>query len=235
MQSPQSDPEVRHFRITDKGAWEPDRQPAGRNFALGLDLGQAQDFTAVVVAERSGPAADPSFAIRRAERLPLGTSYPKVIEHVRELLEKPQLAGAALVVDAMGVGMPVVDQFLAEGLPAIAVKVHGGSEETKSEKGVHHVPKRNLVAVLQVSLQNKRLAIAGGIPQADHLVRELLAYRVKISAAGHDSYEAWREGDHDDLVFAAGLAVWWLQRHAGESVTECHGTIGAGGIGSLRW
>ena len=25
---------------------------------------------------------------------------------------------------------------------------------------------------------------------------------------GHDSYEAWREKDHDDLVLATSLAVW---------------------------
>ena len=24
----------------------------------------------------------------------------------------------------------------------------------------------------------------------------------------HDSYEAWREGDHDDLVLSVGMAVW---------------------------
>jgi hypothetical protein len=38
---------------------------------------------------------------------------------------------------------------------------------------------------------------------------ELLNFRVKINlASGHDSYEAWREGDHDDLVLAAAMAVW---------------------------
>lgn len=33
-------------------------------------------------------------------------------------------------------------------------------------------------------------------------------FKVKISTSGHDSYEAWREGDHDDLVLAALLALW---------------------------
>ena len=31
---------------------------------------------------------------------------------------------------------------------------------------------------------------------------------VKISETGKDSYGAWREGAHDDLVLAVALAVW---------------------------
>lgn len=37
--------------------------------------------------------------------------------------------------------------------------------------------------------------------------------KVNVST-GHDSYEAWREGDHDDLVLAAALAAW--KAHKGE-------------------
>jgi hypothetical protein len=39
-------------------------------------------------------------------------------------------------------------------------------------------------------------------------LRELLNFRVKISLSGHDTYEAWREQEHDDLVLAVGLAAW---------------------------
>jgi len=27
-------------------------------------------------------------------------------------------------------------------------------------------------------------------------------------ATGHDSYEAWREGDHDDIVLSLAVACW---------------------------
>ena len=38
---------------------------------------------------------------------------------------------------------------------------------------------------------------------------ELLGFRVKIDpTTAHDSYAAWREGAHDDLVLALALAVW---------------------------
>jgi hypothetical protein len=39
-----------------------------------------------------------------------------------------------------------------------------------------------------------------------------LNFRVTISQSGHDSYDAWRERIHDDLVLATALAVWWNER-----------------------
>ena len=42
----------------------------------------------------------------------------------------------------------------------------------------------------------------------------MLAFKVTLSASGHDSYaNDWRENPHDDLVLAVALAVW-----LGESV-----------------
>jgi hypothetical protein len=41
------------------------------------------------------------------------------------------------------------------------------------------------------------------------LISELQSYQVKIDpVTAHDSYAAWREGVHDDLVFAVCLASW---------------------------
>ena len=31
----------------------------------------------------------------------------------------------------------------------------------------------------------------------------------------HDSYGAWREGQHDDLVLAVALAVWFAEHGGG--------------------
>ena len=51
------------------------------------------------------------------------------------------------------------------------------------------------------------------------LKEELLNFKMKINVAtGHDSYEAWREGEHDDLVLAAALAVWAADRKRGRVV-----------------
>jgi hypothetical protein len=40
-------------------------------------------------------------------------------------------------------------------------------------------------------------------------LREFLTFRIKMNAATeHESFEAWRERDHDDLVLAVALACW---------------------------
>jgi hypothetical protein len=47
------------------------------------------------------------------------------------------------------------------------------------------------------------------------LVKELENFKVKVSTrTAHDSYEAWRESDHDDLVLALALACWWRERRS---------------------
>lgn len=182
--------------------------------AIGLDLGQAVDYTAVSIVQRiDPPEGEPRYEVRRVERLALGTPYPAVGQYIQDLLKRRELQEASLVVDAMGVGMPVVDMLNEKGLRPIAVKVHGGSAETRDERGAWHIPKRNLVSTLQVLLQNRQMVIAP-FPQLDKLLWEIQNFKVTISPTGHDSYEAWRESDHDDMVFALGLACWWL-RHPG--------------------
>ena len=41
---------------------------------------------------------------------------------------------------------------------------------------------------------------------------------MKISISGNDTFEAWREKDHDDTVLAVCLACWYAEYHgvAGE-------------------
>ena len=63
-----------------------------------------------------------------------------------------------------------------------------------------------LVRALVVALESGRLKIARRIPLAGALMRELAAFRVKVSQRGHDTYEG--RGEHDDLVIATALAVW---------------------------
>ena len=74
------------------------------------------------------------------------------------------------------------------------------------------MPKRGLVAALQVALQAKRLVIAEELPLAGLLLKELSGFRVKIDLAGHASFGydggSWREADHDDLVLATAMGVW---------------------------
>ncbi len=93
-----------------------------------------------------------------------------------------------------------------------AVTITGGITPSRDSDG-YRVPKRDLVSTLQVLLQTQRLKVAQGLPDAAVLVQELLNFQVKITDAANDTYGAWREGTHDDLVLAVALAVWDAERY----------------------
>jgi hypothetical protein len=70
------------------------------------------------------------------------------------------------------------------------------------------------VSVLQVLLGNRRLRVAEGLAEARTLQRELEAFKVKLTAAGNEQFESWRDRDHDDLVLAVALAAWAAESQA---------------------
>ena len=181
-----------------------------RRYFVGLDLGQSNDFTAVTVLEEMPKeGGEKDYAVRHLERY-RHVSYPEIVERVEKLLNSAVLKYRnTLVIDGTGVGTPVLDMFRKRHRQFRGVLITGGDAENRGEDGLYRVPKRNLVSGLQILLQSGRLKIAGGLELAEVFKQELLNFRVKINLkTSHDSYEAWREGDHDDLVLAAALAAW---------------------------
>jgi hypothetical protein len=113
------------------------------------------------------------------------------------------------MIDHTGVGRPVYDMLIDAKLtcPLLGVSIHGGDRVSKDGQQVR-VPKRDLVSITQV-LQGARLKIADSLPEAQTLIREMLNFKIKIDpVTAHDSYSAWRESQHDDLVLATALALW---------------------------
>jgi hypothetical protein len=187
------------------------------NYIAGLDLGQAQDFTALAIAEqttRPSPT-DPDrrenhYAVRHLERFPLKTPYTSIVGRVRDILSTPAMAKASLAVDNTGVGRPVTDLLARAGLSAYPhpITITAGARATPAGGGGWNVPKRDLVGTVQLLLQSRRLLVAKSLPHAETLKRELQTFQVKITAAANEVYGAWREGAHDDLLLAVALATW---------------------------
>jgi hypothetical protein len=182
-------------------------------FYLGLDLGQASDFSALVVLETADAAPPRTYAGRHLQRWSLGTPYPTIASESAQLaahIGRQTGRDVVLAIDATGVGRAVVDLLQREPMRRVQVwpiLITGG--DTVSRDGTFwHVPKRDLVGVVQVALQTSRLKIASALPEAHTLTGELANFQMKFSAAGHDMYGAWREGTHDDLVLALACALW---------------------------
>ena len=182
-------------------------------FFLGLDLGQSQDYTALCVIEAiSGKGKEgAAYHVRRLERT-RGESYPAIAGKVSAMMRSSALAGGpALVIDQTGCVRPVFDMFQKARLNPIGVSIHGGDTVTR-DGSTWKVPKRDLVGVLQVLLQTDRLKVASKLKLGSVLQAEMLNFKVKIDpVTAHDSYSAWRESDHDDLVLAVALAAWYAE------------------------
>ena len=199
---------------------------------FGLDLGQAQDYTALTALEKKLIKTDikrdylevlpditvagsgKEYHLRHVERFPLGTTYPAIVSKLQDRIDAINLGEKYMVVvDATGVGRPVVDLMRKNNIRCTPVSFTAGEKEAFDEVfGGWRVPKRILVSNLQVLFQNGQLKMAAGMEHIDLITKELLNLKVKVTAAKNDTYEAWREGDHDDLVFSLAMCAWYAVR-----------------------
>ncbi len=185
------------------------KQKAPR-FLMGLDLGQASDYSAFSIIEEHGE----DYHVRHLQRWPLRTHYTQIAADVARISRSAEMAGDEskniLAVDMNGPGAPFLDILKTHNVAADVEPVfsHGGDKVVR-DGGVWRVPKRLLVSRTQIALEQGRLKIAPGLPEAPLLVKELQNYQVAIDPlTAHDSYGAWRTGTHDDLLFAVMLPLF---------------------------
>jgi hypothetical protein len=126
-----------------------------------------------------------------------------------QITERP-----TVVIDITGVGRPVWDLMCKAGIMATlkGITINSGSNVI-TDGNISSVPKRDLISALQIAFQNGELKIARELPEADIFIRELTNFKVKININGHDQYEPFREGIHDDIVLSAAMGVWTASRY----------------------
>jgi hypothetical protein len=209
-------------------------EPAPRiDYLIGLDLAQGgADFIALAVIERL-EFADRDLAeyqvtwlerwrSKRTARIPervMAIVQQLTVRHREREYQRTGVGRATypplrLVIDQTGVGPFGLDPLRQAGMEPIGITIHGGDAVSHPTHDVYRVPKRDIAGAVNVLLEANRLRIADALPDAAVLRAELENFRVKINInTGHDSYaagpaEGWREGEHDDLVLAVGIALW---------------------------
>ena len=209
-----------------------------RSYFVGLDLGMRHDHTALNVVERRETLCerDPvtyergktiALYLRHVERIPLATEYVQVVGRVAEVMQRLAAEGPVhLVVDATGVGTPVVELLRRAGMGCRLwpVSITGGPAEGYGD-GYYRVPKRDLVVGLQVMFEQGALQIADGLAERTALVKEMTDMRVKVTSKGHEQYEAGSSGQHDDIVSALSLACWAVRKVHRSGVGERRGRV----------
>jgi hypothetical protein len=204
-------------------------------YFVGLDLGQSADYSALAVVQIAYERNEQGKLVKRLhlrhlERYPLRTPYTTIADGVvgvmrsealntdeydprRHRIAKPK---RELLVDKTGVGRGVTDILKERGLRFTGVVIHGG-ETAHHTDGAYHVPKKDLVAALEVPFDTGRLKIAEGLRLWGVLREELQNFRRKQNPkTSHLSFEHWRESDHDDLVLACALSCWGATARRGQ-------------------
>ncbi|WP_395710467.1 hypothetical protein [Reyranella sp.] len=193
------------------------RELVTEQWCLSVDLGQAQDPTAIAVLQHrvvkhvrfDGKvfAAGEVVDVRHLQRLPLGFSYPAQVAELQKLLARhPLNSGCTLVADETGVGRPVCDLLNDSGLKPVRVSITTG-ESFSPNRGGWHVAKSLLISTLDAALHSGSLRVAAELTEAGPLAEELKDLRRKVSAAGRYQFEA-RVGAHDDIVLALAIGLW---------------------------
>jgi len=210
--------------------------PDGRDteYIFGLDLGQSHDPSALVGVQKLTPyrkekrrisrmkretvrkEGDSTYHVTFMRRFDLGTPYTEVARQTAAVLEAPQAGeDPSLVVDAGGVGAPVIDQLKEEDLRPYEASIIGRGDVKRDGRELS-VPKMDLATSVQILLQGGRLKVAEDLPLAEQLTKEMKRFRVKITDSGHARFEHATESDTDDLVIAAALALWFGEEEVGQ-------------------
>jgi hypothetical protein len=196
-------------------------------YFVGLDLGQSADYTALAVVQGVKERDDGGdfrtvLQLRHLQRYPLRTPYTTIADGVVGVMRSKALTSdeydparhrvakpkAELLVDKTGVGRGVTDILKERGLKFTGIVIHGG-ETTHNTDGAYHVPKKDLVAALEVPFDKGTLKIAEGLELWPALREELQSFRRKQNPkTSHVSFEHWRDSDRDDLVLAVAMACW---------------------------
>jgi hypothetical protein len=179
-------------------------------YVVGVDIGQVSDPTAIAVGEYNSrhPVPRP-LKIRYLERVPLDTTYPRVVEYIAAMIRAEPLtrSNCDLVVDQTGVGRPLVDMLEAAKCRPAAVTITSGSEATEHAVREFRIPKSDLVAAVSCHLATETLKVAPELRDAAALRSELQSFEVRATTRS-ETYNA-ESGAHDDLVIAAALCCWW--------------------------
>ena len=176
---------------------------------IGVDLGQRQNNTAIIVLERFEQCPDENersqglgfrkrYVVRQAERIPLGTPYQVIVKRIKSMVQKlSQLGSVVVVVDSTGIGIPIVEQMRIEhvGGHLIPLMITSGNSSVTETS----VPRPALITKMQLMAQLGELEIAYGCNDGEALERELKHLTVE---------GAKRASEPDDLAFALALACW---------------------------
>jgi hypothetical protein len=196
-----------------------------------IDLGQANDYTAVSVATKYERITKEVFGDQKTEGYETHVRYqtrfrqipyPEIIARIKRIISKipgePQYPKVQLyiLVDVGGCGRPVYDElkkvFREGGGYVYGYQLTGG-ETGHIERGIFYVPKKDIVGSLIYAAETGLLKLAGKIETRDALALEWEAFSRKRRESGTESFEG--KNEHDDLIISLGFLMHFCMKQHG--------------------
>ncbi len=194
-----------------------------KTFCIGISLGQFTQHTALVVLEVIYRQDGCHCILEMMERIP-GSSPSDAIaarlETVYKKLKKLNWEDNTVMcgIDITGVGESMVRLIKNAGVRVDAeILITSGSDIQKNEKNPlkWHIPKKDLISILKVAWDARRIKIADGLADFPIILKELQdpgLVKVRLKSNPADIEESWREKPSDDYVFALAAGVWTAER-----------------------
>ena len=170
-----------------------------------------------------------SYELVALNALPRGTSYLEVVNHIATLMNhRPaliipfafidtvgEIRDAAyphtplkpwLVVDAGGLGVPVIEQMTQRGLRPRPLILTSATSPGETAAGVLTAPKRDVISTLRVCMENGSFTY-GPLKLRAAFERQLENFMRVTKDSGADLYEA-RSG-REDFVLSVSMGMWY--------------------------
>lgn len=180
----------------------PPLSPHRPRHLVGIDIGRRRDYAAAVHMISWDQGA--TWRVVRAEQIPHSADYGDLAAYAAALADD----AATVVVDATGVGAPVVER--ARELttrPIWGVTIHGGQVDRRRRGHDLYLSKAGLIARARRLLSEGRIAISqrhGG-----DLLLYQLAQMAPVRRRGRRPALEARTG-HDDVALAWLVATWMI-------------------------
>lgn len=165
-----------------------DPKPEHR-YILGVDLGRVNDFTVLTVIDRQ------THKVVHWERF---NKIDWKLQKDRVVVVAKKYNRARVIVDSTGVGNPISQELIREGLSVDDFVFTGSNAKTGRSK-------KDLIDKLSIYIQEGSIFI----PNEEVLINELKSYAMELTESGNLTYSA-PTGMHDDAVCSLALAVWGL-------------------------
>jgi hypothetical protein len=163
---------------------KPEKPRSGAIYVMGVDLAKVEDFTVIAVYDRETNKQVYQERIQKLEWPYQKTKIKGIAKHYNNAL---------VMLDATGLGDPIADDLIRDGVGVEPVKLTNES-------------KKQIVEKMAVWIEQGKFEV---LPISE-TIDEFNNFTYDVTSSGRIRYAA-PVGFHDDIVMAHGLAVWSLQ------------------------